>query len=133
MKFKDILPNSIYKYAGNTNRASFWFRTGDTVTAVKSPRSHSETAPNNHLLVQTDHGYRWGVDNPELDRWVDHVEVLRWVDNERELHHGDEALDLTFQPQPFGQHSTRLPGWYNPFTDDRDDWGYGEREALVAE
>ena len=138
MRFKDILPNTIYKYVGNANRAAFWFRTGDTVTAVKSPLSIVRTAPKNHLLVQTDHGWNH---HGEVDRFVDHVEVLRWVDNEgvdrdghlRELHHGDEALDLTFQPQPFSQYSTRLPGWYNPFTDDRTDWADGEREALVAE
>ena len=130
MRFKDILPNTIYKYVGNANRASFWFRTGDTVTAVKSPRSKSEKAPNNHLLIQTDHGW---THHGEVDRFVDHVEVLRWVDNVREFHHGDEALDLTFQPQPFSQYSDSLPTGYNPFTDERNNWAEGEREALVAE
>jgi hypothetical protein len=129
MKIKDIHPNTIYRYAGNTKRDAFWFRTGDTVTAVQSPRSESDKAPNNHLLVQTSEGWDITVGT----RWIDHVEVLRWIDNARGsvVHHGDQTLDLTFQPQPFQQHSQHLLTYSNPFSDER--WLDGERDALIAE
>jgi len=129
MKIKDIHPNTIYRYVGNTQRTAFYFRTGDTVTAVPSPRSHSDNAPNNHLLVQTNEGWDAIVGT----RWADHVEVLRWVDNSRGsvVHNGDQTLDLTFQPQPFQQDSQHLLTWRNPFSNEQ--WLDGERDALVAE
>ena len=141
MKFRDILPNTIYKYGGSAKRTAFYFRTGDTVTAVVSPASTATNAPTNHLLVQTDRalGYvdtpdRWSPEEGEAARYVDHVEVLRWVDNERGngVHNGDQTLDLTFQPMPFLQTSRSLSTWCNPFSDDGEDWTDGEREALVA-
>ena len=146
MKIKDIHPNTIYRYVGNSQRTGFWFRTGDTVTAVPSPRSHSDNAPNNHLLVQTDEGWDAIVGT----RWADHVEVLRWIDNESGvgLHNGDQTLDLTFQPQPFWQYSDTLSSYRDPFLTDEEeeaqdaasdadpDWvnpWSAKREALIAE
>lgn len=103
MRFKDILPNSIYRVRGQYGTLGY-IRTGDTVTAVPSVGEPREGKRNTHLLLTTDRGYRRSEDNPELDRYVDQVEVLRWVDHGQSSHgvvHGDEALDLTFQPEPF--------------------------------
>ena len=139
MKFKDILPNTIYKYVGNTKRTAFYFRTGDEVTAVPSPRA-AHDAPSNHLLayvdrsrLYVDEANRWDPAEGEAARYVDQVEVLRWVDNEsgRGLVHPDQNVDLTFQPTPIQQHEQKLSGYTNFDTD--EDWAEGEREALVAE
>lgn len=149
MRIKDIHPNTIYKYVGNTKRAGFWFRTGDSVVAQPSPRSESHKAPSNHLLIQSDVS-AYDEDGVWQDASVDHVEVLRWVDNERGhgLHNGDQTLDLTFQPEPFGQHSTSLSTYRDPFLTDEEaeaqdaaydadpDWvdpWPAKREALIAE
>ena len=149
MKKSDIKPNTIYRYVGNTQRAGFWFRTGDSVVAQPSPRATSDTAPSNHLLVQSDLTGSWNPEDGEAARYVDHVEVLRWVDNERGgLHNGDQTLDLTFQPQPFWQYSDSLPSYRDPFLTDEEseaqdaasdadpDWvnpWSAKREALIAE
>lgn len=103
MKFKDILPNSIYRVQGRYGVRGY-IRTGDTVTAVPAYGEPREGKRNTQLLLTIDRGYRWSEDNPESDRYVDQVEVLRWVDHERShrgVVHGDEGLDLTFQPEPF--------------------------------
>ena len=139
MKFKDILPNTIYKYVGNTKRTAFYFRTGDEVTAVPSPRA-AHDAPSNHLLayvdrasLYSDDANRWDPAEGEAARYVDQVEVLRWVDNEsgRGLVHPDQNVDLTFQPTPIQQYEQKLSNYTNFDTD--EDWAEGEREALVAE
>jgi hypothetical protein len=144
MRISHIHPNTIYKYVGNTKRAGFWFRTGDSVVAQPSPRSESPKAPSNHLLIQSS-----VIDDDGKWVYVDHVEVLRWVDNERMhgIHNGDQTLDLTFQPQPFQQYSSSLSTYRDPFlTDEEDeaqdadregvDWvdpWPAKREALIAE
>jgi hypothetical protein len=149
MRIKDIHPNTIYKYVGNTKRAGFWFRTGDSVVAQPSPRSESPKAPSNHLLIQSDLTGSWNPEDGEAARYVDHVEVLRWVDNERMhgLHNGDQTLDLTFQPQPFQHYSDSLSTYRDPFLTDEeaeaqyvaqddDNWvdpWPAKREALIAE
>jgi len=139
MKFKDILPNTIYKYVGNTKRTAFYFRTGDEVTAVPSPRA-AHDAPSNHLLayvdrasLNSDEANRWDPAEGEAARYVDQVEVLRWVDNEsgRGLVHPDQNVDLTFQPTPIQQHEQKLSEYTN--FDTEESWAEGEREALVAE
>ena len=114
MRFKDILPNSIYRVQGQYGTLGY-IRTGDTVTAVPSVGEPREGKRNTHLLLTTDRGYNWSKGNPELDRYVDQVEVLRWVDHAQSSHgvvHGDEALDLTFQPVPFVTEVTDLSRSY---------------------
>ena len=121
MRFKDILPNSIYRVTGQYGTLGY-IRTGDTVTAVPTYGDPREGKRNTHLLLtidrydiihRDDDGTRtreWdlvdadGNRRSEDDRYVDQVEVLRWVDHAKSGHgvvHGDEALDLTFQPEPF--------------------------------
>ena len=121
MRFRDILPNSIYRVQGQYGTLGY-IRTGDTVTAVPSYGDPREGKRNTHLLLTIDRSdiihrdddggwtREWdlvdadGNQRPDDDRYVDQVEVLRWVDNAKSSHgvvHGDEALDLTFQPAPF--------------------------------
>jgi hypothetical protein len=102
MRFKDILPNTIYRVTSQHGTRGY-IRTGDTVSAVPTYGEPREGKRNTHLLLTIDRGYHWSEDNPELDRYVDLVEVLRWVDNAEDCRvvHGEEALDLTFQPAPF--------------------------------
>jgi hypothetical protein len=148
MRISHIHPNTIYKNVGNTKRAGFWFRTGDSVVAQPSPRSESPKAPSNHLLIQSDVS-AYDEDGVWTTNYIDHVEVLRWVDNERMhgLHNGDQTLDLTFQPEPFQQYSDSLSTYRDPFLTDEeaeaqyvaqddDNWvdpWPAKREALIAE
>jgi hypothetical protein len=133
MKFKDILPHSIYRVQGQYGTLGY-IRTGDTVTAVPTYGEPREGKRNTHLLLTINRydiihesvdGHRnreWdlvdadGNQRSDDDRWVDQVEVLRWVDNAKSSHgvvHGDEALDLTFQPVPFVTEIGDLTRSYN--------------------